>query len=261
MLPPQGFLSMTLTVEAIAVDAVRLFLMILARYFLIAGGVFWLLETRGRSPANGTRPAAAALARARILGDIHHSVQAAVVFALAAAALVAAARMGLTRLYDEPARHGWWYLGASYALVLLLQDAYFYFTHRLFHHPRLYRWFHAGHHQSREPTAWTSFAFDTPEAAVQALFLLAIVFVLPLHWITLFAVLVTMSVWAVINHLGLDRLPVSFPHGWLGRWFIGPAHHSLHHRRQGVHFGLYFTFWDRLLGTEDPAYLQAATPD
>jgi sterol desaturase/sphingolipid hydroxylase (fatty acid hydroxylase superfamily) len=66
-----------------------------------------------------------------------------------------------------------------------------------------------------------------------------------------------MSVWAVINHLGLERLPLSFPHGWLGRWCIGPAHHALHHRNPCVHYGLFFTFWDRWLGTEHPGYLQS----
>jgi sterol desaturase/sphingolipid hydroxylase (fatty acid hydroxylase superfamily) len=164
--------------------------------------------------------------------------------------------MHATRLYDDPQRFGWWYLGVSYALVLLLQDTSFYFSHRLFHHPRLYRWFHASHHQSRQPTPWTSFAFDTPEAVFQAGFLLVIVMTLPLHWGTLVAVLATMSSWAVINHLGLERLPVSFPHAWLGRWFIGPAHHALHHRQPRVHYGLYFTFWDRWLGTEHPGYLR-----
>jgi sterol desaturase/sphingolipid hydroxylase (fatty acid hydroxylase superfamily) len=42
----------------------------------------------------------------------------------------------------------------------------------------------------------------------------------------------------------------------LGRWFIGPAHHSIHHRKYTVHYGLYFTFWDKLLGTQDPDYEQ-----
>jgi sterol desaturase/sphingolipid hydroxylase (fatty acid hydroxylase superfamily) len=88
---------------------------------------------------------------------------------------------------------------------------------------------------------------------VQALFLVGVVFAVPLHAVTLVAVLCTMTVWAVVNHLGLDRLPLGFPHHWLGRWFFGPAHHSLHHRRHGVHFGLDFTFWDLVCGTEDPA--------
>lgn len=89
---------------------------------------------------------------------------------------------------------------------------------------------------------------------MQSLFLVGIVFVIPLHFITLIAVLITMTVWAVLNHLGVERLPLSFPHYWLGRWFIGPAHHSIHHLKYTVHYGLYFTFWDKLFGTHDPDY-------
>jgi sterol desaturase/sphingolipid hydroxylase (fatty acid hydroxylase superfamily) len=40
----------------------------------------------------------------------------------------------------------------------------------------------------------------------------------------------------------------------LGRWFIGPAHHSIHHLKYTEHCGLYFAFWDSLLGTCDPNY-------
>jgi sterol desaturase/sphingolipid hydroxylase (fatty acid hydroxylase superfamily) len=135
-----------------------------------------------------------------------------------------------------------------------LQDAAFYFTHRLFHHRALYALFHRGHHLSRRPTPWTSFAFDPPEALVQSLFLVGVVILLPLHVITLLAVLSTMTIWAIVNHLDLDELPSRFPHHWLGRWVIGPAHHALHHHRPSVHFGLYFTFWDRVCSTEDISY-------
>ena len=94
------------------------------------------------------------------------------------------------------------------------------------------------------------------EALIQGLFLVGIVFLLPLHYTTLIAVLMTMTAWAVVNHLGLELLPLSFPHHWLGRWCIGPAHHSIHHRKYNLHYGLYFTFWDKLLGTHDPSYEQ-----
>lgn len=245
---------MTLPSVAPILEAVWLFVMILGRYFLVAGAVFWLLERLWTPPPDAARSAV------HIRRDIRLSVQSAVVFALAAELLFMAARTGLTRLYDDPGQYGWWYPAASYVVALLLQDATFYFSHRLFHHRRLYRWFHASHHQSRQPTPWTSFAFDTPEALVQAGFLFVIVLVLPLHRGTLIAVLATMSVWAVVNHLGLERLPGSFPHGWLGRWFIGPAHHALHHRDPGVHYGLYFTFWDRWFGTEHPGYLRPPGP-
>jgi sterol desaturase/sphingolipid hydroxylase (fatty acid hydroxylase superfamily) len=89
---------------------------------------------------------------------------------------------------------------------------------------------------------------------VQALFLIWIIFIIPLHFITLIAVLMTMTVWAVLNHMELEQFPSGFPHHWLGKWIIGPAHHSIHHRKYTVHYGLYFTFWDKLLRTHNPTY-------
>jgi len=236
---------------------IAFFGIILFRYFLVAGVTYWFFYSPcSQSFANQT------LKRRypswRIIGhDIKLSVFSAAVFALAAAVIFSAYHQGFTRLYTDPYRYGLWYLGISYGGVLILQDTYFYFTHRLFHHPRLFSWVHQGHHRSRYPTPWTSFAFDPIEAAGQSLFLIGIICAVPLHFITLIAVLSTMTVWAVLNHLGTDRLPASFPHHWLGPWVIGPAHHSIHHLKYTVHYGLYFTFWDRLLGTQDPRYTQA----
>ncbi len=229
---------------------------ILCRYFVVAGITYWFFYSSVSQSFINHRLRHRVPSWPTIRHDIKLSALSALVFALAAAYVLSAYQDGATQLYTDPRQHGLWYLGASYSAVLILQDTYFYFTHRLFHHPKLFVWLHRGHHRSRYPTPWTSFAFDPLEAVVQALFLLGIVFVLPLHFITMIAVLTTMTVWAVLNHLGPDRLPALFPHHWLGQWVIGPAHHSIHHLKYAVHYGLYFTFWDRLLGTQDPNYAQ-----
>lgn len=227
---------------------------IVARYFLVAGGTYWFFYSNlGQSFANQNSPHQAPSWQS-IQRDIKLSVFSAAVFAIAAAFTLSIYGWGITCIYEDPQQYGLWYLGASYVSALILQDAYFYFTHRLFHHPLLFHWLHQGHHRSRYPTPWTSFAFDPLEAIISSLFLIGIVFVVPLHFITLIAVLTTMTVCAVLNHLGIDRLPLSFPHHWLGKWFIGPAHHSIHHLKYTLHYGLYFTFWDKLLGTQDSNY-------
>ena len=219
-----------------------LFVIILLRYLVVAGLTWCLLCTRSiRLDADA-------------LHDVRLSVMSAAIFAIAMAAAIQLHLLGYTRIYDGLGRYGWWYILGSYLLVLVLQDGFFYATHRLFHRPKFYRWTHQGHHRTRQPSPWTSFAFDPVESLAHALFLVAIVGLLPLHVGTILAVLTTMTLWAVVNHLGLEALPVRFPHHWLGRWIIGPAHHSVHHVHQNKHFGLYFTFWDRVLGTEDRAY-------
>jgi Delta7-sterol 5-desaturase len=230
------------------------FVLILGRYVLIAGGThLFFYSALGQSFAKRQVRLPSPSWRL-IQRDIKLSVLSAIVFAMGSAFIMSAYDLGQTYLYSNVHDYGLWYLGVSYIVVLVLQDAYFYFTHRLVHHPFLFSWLHQGHHRSIQTTPWTSFAFDPPEAMIQSLFLIGIVFVLPIHFITLIAVLVTMTVWAVVNHLGIDLLPVSFPHHWLGKWFIGPAHHSIHHHRYSKHYGLYFTFWDKMLGTHDPNY-------
>lgn len=235
---------------------IALFGIILARYFIVAGGIYWFFYSPFSRVLGHRKGLNQAPSWQLIQHDIKLSILSSAIFALVAAFILSAYSLGITRLYSQAQQYGLWYLGVSYGVVLVLQDAYFYFTHRLFHHPFLFSWWHRGHHRSRYPTPWTSFAFDPLEAIVHSLFLVGIVFVVPLHFITLIAVMITMTIWAVLNHLGLDCLPTAFPHHWFGRWFIGPAHHSIHHLKYSVHYGLYFTFWDKLLGTQDPHYEQ-----
>ncbi|PSB52896.1 sterol desaturase family protein [Chroococcidiopsis cubana CCALA 043] len=227
--------------------------MILLRYFLIAGGAYWFFYSVVGKPLMRERWRHKAMLHS-IGQDIKLSVLSAVVFALGAASIMLGYESGATLLYVSLHEYGLWYVGVSFVAVLLLQDAYFYFVHRAFHHPKLFKWLHHGHHRSRQPTPWTSFAFDLPEALVHALFLVGVVFLIPLHLITLVAVLMTMTIWATITHLGFKLFDTSFLGQWLGQWLIGPTHHSLHHRQYRLHYGLYFTFWDKLLGTQAADY-------
>jgi sterol desaturase/sphingolipid hydroxylase (fatty acid hydroxylase superfamily) len=227
---------------------------ILGRYFLVAGGahlVFyaWL----GKSAVMRGKPSEQRLLWRSIHRDVKLSILSTVIFALCAAFILSAYDLGFTRLYGDPQDHGLWYLGFSFVAVLILQDTYFYFTHRLFHHPAIFKQLHQGHHRSTHPTPWTSFAFDPPEALIQAFFLVVIVLIMPLHFAVLAAVLTTMTLWSVLNHLGFERSSSSAIGAWLGRGLIGPKHHLIHHRQYKVHYGLYFTFWDKLLGTQDPS--------
>jgi sterol desaturase/sphingolipid hydroxylase (fatty acid hydroxylase superfamily) len=228
--------------------------LILGRYFLLAGVAHFLFYCRDTPPLSARWLRRKPPTDKSIRSDIELSIYSAAIFALCGAVVMMADRSGATLLYADIDRYGWWYLGISFAAVLCLQDTYFYFVHRLFHHPALFRLIHYGHHRSGDPTPWTSFAFDLPEAIVQAIFFAGIVFIVPVHFAVLGSALIVMTIWSIFNHLGLELFPASFARHWLGKWAIGSTHHSYHHRDRHVHFGLYFTFWDRLLGTQDPDY-------
>jgi sterol desaturase/sphingolipid hydroxylase (fatty acid hydroxylase superfamily) len=233
---------------------------ILARYFITAGGTYLFfycvlgksfLKARGRLKYPQSKS---------IRWDIELSIVSGVVFALGGAFIMWEYSLERTLLYSDLYQYGLCYVGFSFVAALMLQDTYFYFIHRAFHHPFLFRWAHHGHHRSREPTPWTSFAFDLPEAILQVLFLVGLVFIVPLNFITLAILLMTMTVWSVFNHLGFPLFSSSTKSYWLGKGLIGPLHHSVHHRNYRVHYGLYFTFWDKLLGTQDPDYQPITDP-
>jgi sterol desaturase/sphingolipid hydroxylase (fatty acid hydroxylase superfamily) len=223
---------------------------ILNRYFITAAGTHWFCYAVLKNSAVNQGMALRTPSWKSIRRDVELSISSAVIFAFCAAFVMVAYDANWTRLYTDLDQYGLWYLGLSFCGVLLVQDTYFYFMHRLFHHPMWFRKFHWGHHRSGDPTPWTSFAFDPLEAIAQALFLVGIVFVMPLHFITLLSILMTMTAWGIFNHMGFSLLPSSRITRWLGKWFIGCNHHLTHHRNYRVHYGLYFTHWDRWLGTE-----------
>lgn len=228
---------------------------ILGRYFLMAGGAFWLFYSALRQGFTRRRLRFGPPKWELIQKDIELSIWSAVLFALLAAFVLSSYDAGKTQLYAAIDQHGLVYMGFSFVAVLLLQDTYFYFVHRLLHHPLLYKRLHYGHHRSKSPTPWTSFAFEPIEALIQGLFFVGLVFVLPLHFFTLLAAVTTMTLWSIATHLGFTLFSPGSQHWW-SRGLIGPAHHFIHHRQHRVHYGLYFTFWDRLLGTTDPEYEQ-----
>jgi Delta7-sterol 5-desaturase len=119
---------------------------ILARYFLVAGGMYsFFYFPFNQSSVNATLQHQSP-SRSSIQRGIKLSIFSAGVFALAAAGIMSGYNWGITLLYSHSQQYGLWYLGISYIAVLVLQDAYFYFTHRLFHHPSLFPWLHLGHH-------------------------------------------------------------------------------------------------------------------
>ena len=71
-----------------------------------------------------------------------------------------------------------------------------------------------------------------------------------MHYYAFLAYLIVMTFSSVINHLNIEIYPKWFRESKLGPWFIGASHHTVHHTEFRKNYGLYFTFWDRWLGTE-----------
>ena len=190
----------------------------------------------------------------RVWAEIGNSALTLVMFALVDLGLYWAHEAGHTQLYNRVSDHGWWYLAGSIGLMLLLHDAWFYWTHRLMHHPFLFRHVHKVHHQSVDPSPFAAFSFHPLEALIEAGIYVLFAFLFPVHLLALYGWQLIQMVLNVIGHLGYELYPPSFTTHWLFRWKTPSTHHNMHHARFKGNYGLYFTWWDRWLNTEFADY-------
>ncbi|MPR36811.1 sterol desaturase family protein [Salmonirosea aquatica] len=187
--------------------------------------------------------------------EIGWSLITSLLFALAGTLLLVAWQKGYTRVYlDWNAYPRLWFF-VSIGLMLFLHETYYYWLHRWMHKPGIYKAIHKVHHDSITTSAWTSFSFHPLESVLQAAFIPLMTFIVPLHIYALAAILTLMTITSAINHLNTELYPRDFNRHWLGRWWIGATHHSLHHAQFRYNYGLYFTFWDQWMRTESPDYM------
>ena len=224
------------------------------RYLLVAGGLYLFLWRAGR-PRLGRiqRLNTRTPTREAVLHELRASLVSSPIYALPAAVALQAFLHGHGRLYADPGRYGWWWLPVSAILYIAVQDTHYYWTHRALHHRWLFAWAHRGHHRSREPTPFASFAFDAAEAVSTAWLLPALTFLVPIHVGVALALLTLMTLSSLMNHSGFELWPQGFVRGPVGRWLITATHHSLHHTRYRTNYGLYFRLWDRWMGTNAEA--------
>lgn len=233
----------------------RLFLvlsgLIFLRYILLSAAFHQAFRISMRSALGNRDLIRAPLNRSQAKKEIWYSFVSSVIFALTAIAMIIGWQKGYIKLYtsSDPG-YPWWYIPVSLIGVLFLHDTYYYWMHRLFHHKSVYKLVHRVHHKSIKTSAFTSFSFHPYESLAQAIIIPLLLLLIPLHFYAFIALLVFMTVSAIINHLGVEVYPSGKFGAWLGKWLIGATHHDQHHRKFLVNYGLYFTFWDRWMGTE-----------
>ncbi len=143
----------------------------------------------------------------------------------------------------------------SLVLMILGHDAWFYWTHRAIHSRRLFRAFHRRHHRSMNPSPFTAYSFDLGEAAINALFVPLWMILVPTQWPVVGLFMLHQIVRNTIGHSGYELFPATRDGRPMLSWLTTVTHHDLHHAQAGWNYGLYFTHWDRWMGTENPEYL------
>ena len=81
-----------------------------------------------------------------------------------------------------------------------------------------------------------------------------IAFTLPVHKSALILFLLLQFIYNVYGHLGFELYPKNFHKTFIGKWINTSVAHNMHHKYFTGNYGLYFLFWDRLMGTLNPSY-------
>lgn len=138
----------------------------------------------------------------------------------------------------------------QFVVIILAEDAFFYWAHRTFHHPKLY-WIHKRHHEYNIPIAISAlyahpleFVFcDSLAFLVGAVFLS---YVAKIH-------LITLLVWHCFRILETCEVHCGYEWSWSQLsflpWKLNVEKHDFHHSHNVGNFGSEFGFWDSLMGT------------
>lgn len=223
--------------------AVVLFFVVF-RYFLLTGMAyfyFWRWKTEAGKPLHDK-----VISRTQVRNEIKWSMLSSLIFSVSGVLLGLLWQLGSTKIYLRFDDFGWWYLPFSFVLYSLVHEVYFYFTHVWMHQPRYYRKVHLVHHLSVKTSPWASFSFHPWEALVHALFLPILVLLIPVHPTVLIAYLTFMTLTAISNHLGVEVIPFK----GVRAQFISGEHHGWHHKKANCNYGLYYTFMDKIMGTD-----------
>ena len=235
---------------------VRLFTISALRYFIIAGIPFLIFYRWARIRVTRNKIQQRHAPGKDFQREVLYSLQTTLVLAIIAFIVMYTPFAKYTLVYFRLSAYPGWWLPFSVLLCLIIHDSYFYWMHRLLHHPRIFRLTHLLHHRSTNPSPWTSYSFHFIEAWTEGAVLLVIVFVIPVHPLAILLFTISGFIINVYGHLGYEILPRRFRKSFLFEIFNTSVHHNLHHSKFRGNYGLYFRIWDRLMGTEHPDYVK-----
>ena len=221
------------------------FLIFALRFFLIAGIAYYVFYIWNKKryihlKLNKNQPKTK-----QIKKELLYSASTLLIYSVSFLLLIYWYQKGLTKIYFNIQTFGYWYFWFSIIIMVIIHDAYFYWSHKLMHKWAFLFRFHKIHHYSHNPNPWSSFSFHPIEAIISLGIIPIIIFMIPVHPIALIIFSTFVTLYNVYIHLGYN---VNF-------FFLGSLmqntsqNHNLHHRIGKYNYGLYFSFWDRIMKT------------
>ena len=227
-----------------------------ALYLLVAVPPFWFLN-RGRKRGFLKRQIQGPPRAKQWVHELGYSLTSVLIFSLVGTYLTYLAYAGVLELYPNIADRGVLYWLFSLVLGLILHDTYFYWAHRLMHVGVFYKTFHHAHHLSKAPTTLASYAFGPVEALVQAAFIPLVAWLVPMHFSVVVLLFVANLVRSAVGHSGFEVFPRNtLTSPWL-KWNATVTHHDMHHEYGQGNYALYFSWWDKWMGTEHANYARS----
>jgi sterol desaturase/sphingolipid hydroxylase (fatty acid hydroxylase superfamily) len=161
--------------------------------------------------------------------------------------------MGYTKMYTDINEYPKFFAYGGFLIFLILDDTWFYWMHRLLHHPRIFKYIHRTHHKSIDVNPFTSLSFHWAETLLLTIWIVPVSMIFPMY-LPAFGIL---QIWGLVDniksHLGYEF----FPSWWnksLGKLMTSSTHHNMHHSKFNGNYGVHFRIWDKLLGTEFKDY-------
>jgi Delta7-sterol 5-desaturase len=231
-------------------------LVIFLRYFIIASIAYTIYYVIKREAWRFKRIQQKFPVSKDYLREVIYSIATTLIFAAVGYLIFGTSFVKLTRVYYNFSEHSTLYFLFSIAAMLVIHDTYFYWTHWLMHRKLIYRFVHKVHHLSTNPSPWAAMAFHPLEAVIEAGVIVVIALLIPFHPLAIGIFLLLMMIYNVYGHLGYELYPKGFSRTTIGKWINTSVNHNLHHQFFTGNYGLYFLFWDRLMGTLQESYDQ-----
>lgn len=160
---------------------------------------------------------------------------------------------GHTKIYADINEYPRFFAYFGFIIFLIIDDTWFYWVHRLLHHPKIFKYVHKVHHNSIDVNPFTSLSFHWFEIFALTFWIIPFSLFFPMY----LPALGILQIWGFLDniksHLGYEF----FPSWWnksFGKLMTSSTHHNMHHSKFQGNYGVHFRIWDRLLKTEFKDY-------
>lgn len=224
------------------------------QYFFLAGFCYWICYFLFKKALYNAKIQQQEVKKLDIVREVLHSAASSLIMAFMIFLVIYTPLNQFTKIYKNVDDYSvYWFVGSIF-IGLVIHDTYFYWMHRLLHYRKIFKHVHLIHHKSTNPSPFAAYSFHFFEAVAEGLILPLVLFVIPLHPLSISIFVVSSLIINVYGHLGYEVAPKWLRKSMIFKILNTSVHHNLHHNKFKGNYGLYFRFWDQIMKTENPDY-------